>query len=176
MSDKVKKNPKWREDFPFESEGDEFISRRDFIRFLGLVSAGLAVGNGYLLAKSLTVEEVVDHPRKLIVSAEEMEPGSWRTFNYPDEDTAAVLVRQRNGEFVAFHQKCPHLACPVVYERDNEEFGECFTCHCHNGRFDCESGRGVAGPPRELRPLRRIALQVEADGIYAVGVEKHHHA
>ena len=45
--------PKWREDFPFESEGDDFVTRRDFTRFLCIISAGFATGNAWILGKSL---------------------------------------------------------------------------------------------------------------------------
>ena len=43
-------------------------------------------------------------------------------------------------------------------------------CPCHNGYFDLEHGRPIAGPPR--RPLPRVQLAVRDDApIYATGVE-----
>jgi Rieske Fe-S protein len=44
-----------------------------------------------------------------------------------------------------------------------------FLCPCHNGSFDLETGRPLAGPPR--RPLPRIKLEIINDAIYAAGVE-----
>ena len=43
--DKNQEPEKWREDFPTQSERDDHITRRDFTRFLLLISAGFATGN-----------------------------------------------------------------------------------------------------------------------------------
>jgi nitrite reductase/ring-hydroxylating ferredoxin subunit len=173
VSTQSKPIPKWREDFPIESEGDDFITRRDFLRFLTLVSAGLAVGNGALLVKSLAETEG-PFPRVELGATGDMEPGTWKVFNYPEENVPAILVRRENGAYLAFHQKCPHLACPVSYHPSEEGEGECFRCHCHNGRFDIATGQGTHGPPRELRPLRQVVLE-ESDGrLYATGLNELH--
>jgi Rieske Fe-S protein len=42
-------------------------------------------------------------------------------------------------------------------------------CPCHEGYFDLESGRPLAGPPR--RPLPRVLVEVRGQDIYATGVE-----
>ena len=44
-------------------------------------------------------------------------------------------------------------------------------CPCHNGYFEINEGRPIAGPPR--RPLPRIKLEVRDRVIYATGVEVH---
>ena len=46
--------PKWREDFPYESDNDEYITRRDATRFLLLVSGGLALGTGLVWVRART--------------------------------------------------------------------------------------------------------------------------
>jgi len=164
----VKNDPKWREDFPFESENDEYITRREAARFLLLVSGGLAVGTGLVWVRAQ--REPSEPPvRADIGDAAALAPGQWRVFAYPDDTTPALLVRRENGELVAFQQKCTHLACPVAYRPSSADRGESLTCHCHNGSFDIVTGEGVSGPPRELRPLRRIALDVQGGRIYAVG-------
>ena len=43
-------------------------------------------------------------------------------------------------------------------------------CPCHEGYFDLKTGRNIAGPPP--RPLPKIALSVEGDDIYAIGVDE----
>ncbi len=161
--------PKWREDFPYEAENDEYITRRDASRFLLLVSGGLALGNGLI---GMRAQAAADEPtaRVELGAADELLPGEWRVFAYPDPKTPAILIRREDGEIIAFQQKCTHLACPVVYERSSSEQGECLRCHCHNGRFDIRNGEGVSGPPRELRPLRRVALEVSEGKLYAVGL------
>ncbi|MEQ8818924.1 MAG: Rieske (2Fe-2S) protein [Sumerlaeia bacterium] len=171
MTAQDKRLPKWREDFPIEQEYDDFITRRDFVRFLGLVSAGLMVGNASILVKSLTEEEG-PFPEQPIAGAEALAPGKWMLFTYPDDKTPSILIRRENGDFIAFHQKCPHLACPVSYHCSDGEHGEYIGCHCHNGRFDIESGQGTQGPPRELRPLRQVVLRVEPGRVVAVGLNE----
>lgn len=162
--------PKWREDFPFESEGDDFITRRDFTRFLCIISAGFATGNAWILGKSLTRKDK-EPPVVEVCKTTELEPGKWMVFNYPDDKTPAMLIRRLNGEFTAFLQKCTHLACPVAYEQDRHGKGEALSCHCHNGTFDIETGQGIAGPPRDLRPLPRLKLEIQGDTVVVVGYD-----
>ena len=66
---------------------------------------------------------------------------------------------------MAYSQKCPHLACAVIPDLDRQEL----ICPCHNGHFEIEAGRPIAGPAR--RPLPRIQLEVAGDAIFATGVE-----
>lgn len=171
MSTKEKKLPKWREDFPIEQHYDDFITRRDFVRFLGLVSAGLMVGNASIVVKSLAAEEG-PFPEMDVPGAMDLKSGKWMVFHYPDDKTPAILIRRESGEYIAFHQKCPHLACPVSYHESDGERGEYIGCHCHNGRFDIDTGKGTQGPPRELRPLRQVVLRVEPERVVAVGLNE----
>jgi len=168
----VPETPKWREDFPFETEGDDFITRRDFTRFLCIVSAGFATGNAWIWGKSL-FRKSKEPPAVEICGTADLQPGKWMTFRYPDEKTPAMLIRRLNGDFIAFLQKCTHLACPVAYEANRDNKGEALTCHCHNGVFDINTGEGLAGPPKELRPLPRLKLEIRGERIYAVGYDFH---
>jgi nitrite reductase/ring-hydroxylating ferredoxin subunit len=161
--------PKWREDFPYESEGDDFITRRDFTRFLCVISAGFATGNGWILWKALR-EKGEALPEVEIARTTDLQPGEWRVFNYPDDKTPAMLIRRLNGEFIAFMQKCTHLSCPVEYEKSRNGKEESLVCHCHNGLFDINNGEGIAGPPREFRPLPQLSLRIDGDRIVATGV------
>lgn len=161
-------SPKWREDFPYESENDEHITRRDATRGLLLVSGGLALGTGLVWVRARAAGQAPE-PRVALGQARQLAPGEWRVFAYPNANTPAILIRRERGELVAFQQKCTHLACPVAYQRSAGGEGECLRCHCHNGRFNVATGEGVSGPPRELRPLGRVALEVEGDELFAVG-------
>jgi len=40
-----KKSEKWRDDFPVEWEGDNYVTRREMVKFLTLGSLFLAVAN-----------------------------------------------------------------------------------------------------------------------------------
>jgi nitrite reductase/ring-hydroxylating ferredoxin subunit len=161
--------PKWREDFPFEMEGDDFITRRDFTRFLMLISASFVTGHAWILWNSRS-RPLELYPEAEVCRTSDLQPGKWRVFNYPDAKTPAIIICRENGEFAAFQQKCTHLACPVAYACSNETRAETLTCHCHNGRFDINTGEGIGGPPRELRPLPRIVLKIEGDRVLAIGV------
>jgi nitrite reductase/ring-hydroxylating ferredoxin subunit len=167
--------PKWREDFPVEQECDDFVTRRDFVRFLGLVSAGMVVGNASIVVKSLTESEG-PFPEVAIPDAITLQPGQWLVYEYPNDRTPAILIRRENGEFISFLQKCSHLQCPVTYHRAEGGHEETLRCHCHNGQFDIETGQGIKGPPRELRPLRQVVLQVEESRVLAVGLNEIHFA
>jgi nitrite reductase/ring-hydroxylating ferredoxin subunit len=157
--------PKWREDFPYESESDEHITRRDCARFLLLVSGGLALGSGLVALRAHRPEEEPKVAPVDLGDAASLAPGSERAFTLGSEP--AVLVRRADGRLTAFERRCTHLGCPVAYERSGAR--ESLICHCHAGRFELDRGEGVEGPPRGLRPLRRIALEVRDGRIVATG-------
>ena len=59
---------------------------------------------------------------------------------------------------VAFSQQCTHLSCAVIPQPEHNRL----FCPCHEGAFDLQSGRPIAGPPN--RPLTRVLLDVRGDG------------
>lgn len=75
------------------------------------------------------------------------------------------MIRQASGALAAYSQKCTHLSCAVVPRPEQGVM----RCPCHEGYFDLESGRPLAGPPR--RPLPRVLVEVRGQDIYATGVE-----
>ena len=44
--------PGWRQDFPFTAEGEDDVTRREFVRYLVLASGAFAVGNTVIAAWS----------------------------------------------------------------------------------------------------------------------------
>ena len=101
-----------------------------------------------------------------IAQLDQLAIGQSLTFDYPAQHDSCILVRTGENNFVAFSQKCTHLSCAVVPEPEKKRF----LCPCHNGSFDLETGKPLAGPPR--RPLPRIRLEIVNGAIYAVGVEE----
>jgi Rieske Fe-S protein len=85
-------------------------------------------------------------------------------FRYPDPDDEAMLLHLPGGQFVAYSQKCTHLACSVYYQPEHARL----FCPCHDGVFSPLTGDPLAGPP--VRRLPRIALRREGDVLYAVDV------
>jgi Rieske Fe-S protein len=161
----VSKQPKWREDFPIAWGEDNYITRREFTKFLVLTSGATFLGNGYFVAKGLHRGKA-SYPTRDIAGTEELKPGEVKLFRYPTEDDPALLVRLPNGELRAYLQRCTHLSCPVHYSTESQRI----ECPCHNGAFNAETGRVLEGPPP--RPLPRIALRIEGGRLYAEGIEE----
>ena len=158
--------PAWRQDFPVDWPQDQYVERRDFMKFMVLTSAAFAVGQLWIAAQNWWRRQNGSYQIRRIASVDDVAVGGTIVFTYPAEHDPCLLVRTSDTEFLAFSQKCTHLSCAVI-PRPEEGI---FFCPCHEGRFDLRSGAPTAGPPR--RPLPRILLDIRARTIYAVGVEE----
>jgi nitrite reductase/ring-hydroxylating ferredoxin subunit len=154
----------WREDFPVDWAADNYVTRREFTKFLVLTSGAICAGNGYLALKRVQSQAVKTEPL-LVAATAELEIGGVKLFQFPTADDPAILVRLSEDRYAAYIQRCTHLSCPVTFDGERKTF----ECPCHNGSFDCETGRVLGGPPP--RPLARIALRIEGGRIYAEGLE-----
>lgn len=157
--------PKWRQDFPIDIPQDEYVSRRDFTKFMVLISGAFVVGQFWILLQNFFRRARGRPPVKEIANLKEMRIGEARIFEYPAEHNPCVLVRTGETNLLAFSQKCTHLSCPVIPDTTSN----LFRCPCHEGFFDLTTGTPVAGPPR--RPLPKIRLQVKGDIVYAIDLE-----
>jgi nitrite reductase/ring-hydroxylating ferredoxin subunit len=160
--------PKWRRDFPIDWPRDEYVARRDFTKFLVLVSLGFAAGQAWILAHRVWRVWRGDTgrlPMQAVARLDEIPVGSARPFRYPGTDSHAILVRLAADRLVAYDRACTHLLCPVIAEPERGRLH----CPCHNGNFDIETGRPTSGPPE--RPLTRIHLEVRDGVVYATGRE-----
>lgn len=157
--------PKWRQDFPVDWPQDHYVARRDFTKFMVLTSFAFVAGQFWIVAQNFLRQRRGESPLHQIASLNQLGVGQSLVFAYPEKHDTCVLVRTGENHFVAFSQKCTHLSCAVVPEPEKKRF----LCPCHNGSFDLETGKPLAGPPR--RPLPRIKLEIINDAIYATGVE-----
>lgn len=159
----LEEQPRWRQDFPIDWAQDEYISRRDLVKFMTLTSMAFVTGQFWILGQSI-LRPPVPMPRMAIATVEELGVGESKVFGYPEEADQRVLIRLNEEHWVAYDQKCTHLLCPVFprFEDGN------LHCPCHNGFFDITDGRPIAGPPR--RPLPRVELEIENGVIYATNV------
>jgi Rieske Fe-S protein len=161
--------PRWRRDFPIDWPEDGFVARRDFVKFLVLTSFAFVAGQAWIVAKSLLgrrAREREAFPARKVATLSSLTPGTATVFHYPEaEGDPCLLVRDRDGQLLAYSQACTHLSCAVVPEIERG----LLRCPCHEGFFDLRTGRNVAGPPP--RPLPRIRLEVRGDDVFAVGVE-----
>lgn len=157
--------PAWRQDFPIDWPQDQYIARRDFMKFMVLTSAAFTAGQFWIAAQNWWRKRRGADPIVRIAGVDEVAVGGVKRFHYPGDHDACMLIRTAESEWVAFNQKCTHLSCAVIPVPAQGTFH----CPCHEGRFDLLSGRPTAGPPR--RPLVRITLAVRGNDVFATGVE-----
>jgi nitrite reductase/ring-hydroxylating ferredoxin subunit len=155
-----KQAKKWRDDFPVEWEGDNYVSRREMVKFLTLGSLFLAMANWATALASRFLRRG-SHNRQMLGLSEDLKPNSSALFRYPTSKDPCIAVRTAEGKLVAYSQVCTHLSCAVVYDSTEQSL----FCPCHNGRFNLVQGAPVAGPP--TRPLPRIRLEESNGKIYA---------
>jgi nitrite reductase/ring-hydroxylating ferredoxin subunit len=158
-----KPQPRWRRDFPIDWPQDEYVSRRDFTRFMILTSLAFTVGQFWILLQNRWRRAQGALPIIAIGPAEAIPVGGSQFFTYPSESDPCVLVRLGENAFVAFDRLCTHLLCPVFPEPEEGHLH----CPCHEGYFDIVTGRPLAGPPQ--RPLARITLENRNGTLYATG-------
>lgn len=156
--------PIWRRDFPYTSEGEDGVTRREFARFLVAASVAVAGGSGVvsLWASLRTIN--TGAPRR-VVSLDQVGVGDSHLFRYPTENDPAILIRHDDETILGFSQKCTHLGCVVFWAPAEQHF----ECPCHEGIFNL-SGEPIAGPPE--RPLGRIEMEVRDGDIWALGANE----
>jgi len=157
--------PQWRQDFPIDVPQDNYISRREFTKFLVLTSAAFTFGQFWIVWENWRRERRGEEPMKKITTLSQIPVGSSLVFHYPNDDEPCLLMRPKQETLLAYSQKCTHLSCAVIPDLPNNRLA----CPCHHGYFALDDGRVLAGPPP--RPLPRVKLEVRGDVIYATGVE-----
>jgi nitrite reductase/ring-hydroxylating ferredoxin subunit len=162
----LSEQPAWRQDFPIDWPQDQYVERRDFVKFLTLTSLAFVAGQFWIAGKHWLQGRAIPTGAKRIAAIGDLAVGGSLVFNYPGEHDSSLLVRIAESEFVAFGQKCTHLSCAVV---PRPEQG-IFHCPCHEGVFDLRTGRQLAGPPP--RPLPRVVLEIHDGEIFATAVQE----
>jgi Rieske Fe-S protein len=160
----LSQQPRWRQDFPTDIPAADALSRREFTKFLVLTSGAFVAGQCWIGLMSL-LRNSGPVPEKRIAADADVPNGGVVEFHYPGNDDPCLLIRLGDGRLVAFGQECSHLSCAVIPEPERG----LLRCPCHNGYFEINEGRPIAGPPR--RPLPRVTLTVRDGAIYATGVE-----
>jgi Rieske Fe-S protein len=140
-----------------------FVSRRDYLRMLVIVSGGLLFGTGAVATGIFRRHGSGGGPDKRI--AANIGQGEMVSFSFPGRDDPALAMRLEDGELVGFSSVCTHLSCAVLWRRDQHHL----ECPCHVGIFDQRTGEVLAGPPP--RGLPRIQLEEREDGVYATGTQ-----
>ena len=152
---------RWRAEFPYHWDADEFVSRRELLRLAVMTSGALFAATAGIAALNY-VKPLRTANRQLIAPASAVPPGGVHYFQYPTAEDSAILLHLPDGRFVAYSGKCTHLSCAVYHDQQSGNL----LCPCHDGAFDSRTGAPIAGPPQ--RPLPRITLSQEGSNIYAV--------
>jgi Rieske Fe-S protein len=143
-----------RVEFPYHWDSDDIITRRDLLGIAVLTSGALFAATVVIAVRSAFASKTRGS-RAEIIRADEVAPGEAHYFTYPGDDDQAVLINRGDAGFVAYSQRCTHLACAVRFEADKNRLH----CPCHEGVFDVATGEPTAGPPQ--RPLPQNTLTVE---------------
>ena len=85
--------PKWRRDFPIDWSQDEYVSRRDLVKFICLTSVAFVVGQFWIVAKSLLRGSEAAFPTLAVATVDELPVGGAKTFQYPEGSAPRLLVR-----------------------------------------------------------------------------------
>lgn len=155
---------RWQEEFPYQWDADDLVSRRELLQF-AVYTSGALFSVTALLALLGLVRRTPAQEALPIARVGDIAEGQPVYFRYPASDDEAVLLRLPGEQFVAYSQKCTHLSCAVYYQADHQRL----FCPCHDGVFNVLTGDPEAGPPQ--RRLPRIALRRDGDMLYATGVE-----
>ncbi|MBI1384370.1 MAG: arsenate reductase (azurin) small subunit [Rhizobiales bacterium] len=147
------------------------IGRRSFLK---AGAFGLAAGLGAAAARPGAAANPT-FPVTEIAAIADLEVGAEVVFEYPDENSPAVLLRLAgpaeggvgpNESIVAYSLLCTHKGCPVQFLADRQML----ICPCHFSSFDAaKSGRIVIGQATEALP--QISLKVQDGKVQAVGVK-----
>jgi Rieske Fe-S protein len=160
------KEPLWREEVSIFAADERYVNRRQFAKFLVLTSAGMFVGNVWILVKSWLTRTPA-YPIRAVAAVGEVPVGGVKLFRYPGPEDPCILVRYSENEFAAYSQKCTHLSCAVYYSNANRRL----ECPCHEGYFSVRDGSVLQGPPQ--RPLPRVVLERRGGQLFALGMESH---
>ena len=150
------------------------LSRREFVKFGGATVTG-SLAAGIVPAFAAQGNDPRAYPVANVARLDALKVDSPIAFNYPDENSPAVLVRLRDAAIggigpgntiVAYSILCTHKGCPVAYRPERKML----ICPCHWSCFDpAKAGQMVIGQGSQALP--QIALRLQADTIQATGIE-----
>ncbi len=158
--------PKWKQDFPIEQKEATHVSRREFAKFLTLLSGALAVGNGAIVIKSLAFPEKPLEGEHFVCEQAQVPEGEMFQFEIEGSKLVPyILINLGENEWRAFEQKCTHLSCAVRYRHDIGQI----ECPCHKGYFNPRTGDVIQGPPP--RPLPQLEVVIKNNKVFVKALQ-----
>lgn len=122
---------------------------------------------------------ITRYPRRKIGSLKQLVTDRPVIFNYPDDGAQSLSLLIKLGaragggvgkdeDVVAFNATCTHQGGPLVasYKADTKTLG---ACPFHLTTFDL-TRHGIVVSGQAYQSLPQVALEVEGDDIYAVGI------
>jgi cytochrome b6-f complex iron-sulfur subunit len=158
----VPSKPAWEVDFPIDRLEAEHVTRREFAKFLVLVSGGMCIGTAWVAVKDKLFPARQPFAKQRICKTEDLAIGKMQAFELAGSDTPYILIRLAENDWRIFEQKCTHLSCAVFYD---PKLGK-IACPCHHAFFDAKTGTVLQGPPP--RALRRLDVAILGDEVFAL--------
>ncbi|WP_041974504.1 ubiquinol-cytochrome c reductase iron-sulfur subunit [Geobacter sp. OR-1] len=132
-------------------------------KFLGICLEGMAsaavAAVVYPVYRYLSPISGQETSGKVMFQESTISEGEAKFFQYAG--SAAVVIKIKEHEVIAFSAVCTHLGCIVQWQKDKGEF----LCPCHAGRYTAQ-GAVISGPPP--KPLQALPVKV-ANGTITIG-------
>jgi len=150
------------------------LSRRDFLKIMGGVSAVLAAAP-FAAAGQYLIPQVPSTFKDQLIATKSQVPVNqsliyWFPFTTDPTYTNLLihlppdLAKQAGNEFVSYNRTCIHLQCLVSYLSSSEIIG----CPCHGSIYRPTDGWPIGGPAAQIgRYLPNVQLRFDGDNIYA---------
>ena len=153
------------------------VSRRDFLKIMGGVSAALAVAPFIGAGQYLTPPLPRTFKPVLVAKKQDVPINGSMIFWFPftsDPTYTNLLIHlppdlasKAGKEFVAYNRTCIHLQCLVSFLSSSEIIG----CPCHGSIYRPTDGWPIGGPAAEIgRYLPSVDLKIDGDDIYAANL------
>ena len=92
----------------------------------------------------------------VVAHVSQLASGRAVSFDDPITGDPAVVIRLRDGKFVAYDTVCTHAGCTVGYDRSSGYL----ICPCHGAAFDPAHGAAVIAGPAD-QPLASLPIHVD---------------
>lgn len=161
MKEELPDKQAWEVDFPIRQLEAQHVSRREFAKFLCVLSGGFCIGSAWLAVKDRLWKKTLPTGSFRICGTEDLPIGGMKSFIIPESSVPYILIRLGQDEWRIFEQKCTHLSCSVFYRKESGKI----ECPCHAGFFDARTGQVLQGPPP--RPLPQLEVELRDQSVFA---------
>jgi thiosulfate dehydrogenase [quinone] large subunit len=93
----------------------------------------------------------------VVAHVSQLASGHAVSFDDPITGDPGVIIKLRDGKFVAFDTVCTHAGCTVGYDRSSGYL----ICPCHGAAFDPANAAAVVAGPTD-QPLASVPIHVDA--------------